>query len=272
VHETLGLGAYALYSEACVAAMGLADPASAGLVEHRATYEGVGEVAGWVRDLEAAWQAEQAATRVFVEPADATWSIETFVPAPPDIAWEWFTSPARRPVWQGGVDEVRETVQGGRRGVGTTNHCVHGRNAIVEEVLDWRPVEYLTSRVQVPMPGVPRFTITDLFEPLPGGTRVTSRVLRPRSAKDRAVLKLVTPVLASGYRGRAASAAHRGDVAERAAAGAGIEAGTAADPGASLATGSTDEAVDSTVPFVVNGRRGGGQPRARRSDRCATWP
>jgi uncharacterized protein YndB with AHSA1/START domain len=200
VVETLGIAAYALYSEAAVAAMGLEDPAAAGLVAHRQTYDGVGEIGGWVRDLEAAWQAESERTRVFVDATEAIWAIETIVPAPPEIAWEWFTSPARRPQWQAGVTEVREETPSGRRGVGTTNHCIHGRDAIVEEILDWRPVDYQTIRVQIPAADVPKFTMTDLLEPVPTGTRLTTRVLRPRSAKDRAAFEAVVPMLDASVR------------------------------------------------------------------------
>ena len=53
VQATLGFGAYALYTDECVRIMGLADPAGAGLIEHRETYEFVGEVSSWVRDVEA---------------------------------------------------------------------------------------------------------------------------------------------------------------------------------------------------------------------------
>ncbi len=220
VQASLGLAAYALYSEACVAAMGLADPAGAGLIAHRGAYEGVGEIAAWVRDLEAAWQAELAQTRVFVEAADAISSVEAFLPAPPEVAWEWVTSPIRRPQWQQGVDEVREAAPTGRRGVGTTNHCVHGRNATVEEVLDWRPTHYITVRSRLPYPGLPLLMITDVLEPVDGGTRLTTRVLRPRSAKDRALARLLQPTFEKAMRTSLAALVPliEADVAARAAA------------------------------------------------------
>jgi hypothetical protein len=53
VREDTGIDAYAMYTAACVAAMGLDDPAAAGLVEHREDFEGVGEVVAWLRDLQA---------------------------------------------------------------------------------------------------------------------------------------------------------------------------------------------------------------------------
>ncbi len=199
VQTALGLGAYALYTDECVRVMGLGDPAGAGLIEHRETYEFVGEVSGWVRDLEAVWQQAEASSALVVGAADAAWSTSITFDGPPAVAWEWVTSPARRLKWQIGVDAVNEDVAGGRRGVGTTNHCVHGRDAIVEEILGWHPAEVLTTRFQ--MPGFPKFTRSELFEATPDGAKTlcTVRVQRPSSAKDRASLEGIRPMLSHVY-------------------------------------------------------------------------
>jgi Protein of unknown function (DUF2652) len=58
VGDELGMPAYALYTDALVRAMGLDDPAAAGMRAYRETFESVGEVAGGVTDLGAAWEAE----------------------------------------------------------------------------------------------------------------------------------------------------------------------------------------------------------------------
>jgi uncharacterized protein YndB with AHSA1/START domain len=194
VPDTLGFEAYAMYTQACVDAMG-GRPEALGLVMHRETYEGVGEVVGWVRDLDRAWIAEQERGRVVVDPADALWTHTSVYPAPPAVVWEWITSPVRRPQWQPGVRSVDEDSPAGRRGAGTTNHCMHGRDAVVEEILDWRPFEYLTTRSQMPMPGVPKLTMTETFEAADGGTRVTAAVARIRGAKGR----LLGPVIAGQF-------------------------------------------------------------------------
>ena len=227
VPAVLGLPAYALYSDDVVAAMAIEDPTSAGLREYRATYEGVGEVGGWVRDLEAAWQAELARSRVIVEPESALWSMASTYDGPPSIAWEWVTSPVRRPRWQQDVTAIEEASTSGRRGVGTTNHCMHGKDAIVEEVLDWQPFDYLTVRSRMPMPGVPPMVISYLFEPVDDRTRVTFRLQRPRSAKDRAVLEQLGPMLEPAVRAGASALEPliAADVAARRAA-----AGTLAEP------------------------------------------
>jgi len=207
VEASLGVKAYAMYTTACTAAMGLSDPAAAGLVEHRETYEGVGEVVGWVRDLEVAWREEEDRARIAVTPADSARTVEVTFAAPPAVVWDWVTSPARRIQWQHGVTGV-EMVEGtpGRRGTGTVNHCIHGKDAMVEEVLDWRPFDYVTYRSQMPIPGMPKllstFALVDLGE---GRTRLEMRFGRPRSAKDRAIAAMVLPMVdASAQAGLAA--------------------------------------------------------------------
>jgi uncharacterized protein YndB with AHSA1/START domain len=197
VEERSGLKAYAMYSEACISAMGLDDPAAAGLVQYRESYEGVGEITAWLRDLEAAWEAELDRARVVVESSTAARTYAAEFDAPPAIVWDWITSPARRIQWQYGATGI-DVVAGpaGRRGVGTVNHCIHGKDTIVEEVLDWRPYDYVTYRSQLPQPGVPKlvnsFVLIDLGD---GRTRVEMRVARPRSAKDRAIATQLLPML-----------------------------------------------------------------------------
>ncbi len=196
VEERLGWRAYALYTEACVQAMGLADPSAAGLFPHEEFVEHIGPVRTWVRDLAAAWRDEQERSRVFVGPDDAYGSIEVVLPGPPSLVWEFMTAPSRRIQWQEGVTAVQEEAPTGRRGRGTKTHCVHGRDAILEEILDWRPYDYWTVRAVLPMPGAPKITISDVLEPIgPNETRLTTRLARPRTARERAFLEGFGPTL-----------------------------------------------------------------------------
>lgn len=82
-----------------------------------------------------------------------TYTAET--PAPPALVWEYLTSPARRPQWSPGVTAVDEEIRGGRRGAGTLNHCMHGKDVVLEEILDWQPGVSITSRSRMPIPGTP---------------------------------------------------------------------------------------------------------------------
>ncbi|MBA2381832.1 MAG: DUF2652 domain-containing protein [Chloroflexi bacterium] len=201
LEEATGVRAYALFTDACLAAMGLADPAAAGLVPHREVFEGVGEIGGWVRDLHAAWEAElRRAVDVVTESETARMYEATFA-APPALVWEYVTSPIRRPAWQSHVTGVEERLSAsGRRGTGTINHCIHGKDAVIEEVLDWQPYDHVTYRSQLPMPDVPKLVSSFLFHDLGDGlTRVEVRLRRPRSAKDRAIATMLMPMLDQSF-------------------------------------------------------------------------
>jgi len=193
VTEATGLQAYAMYTQDCVAAAGI-DPDVQGLRHHVESTDIAGDVGLWLRDLEAAWVEEQASRRVTVTERDAVRTYVSETPAPPMLVWEYLTSPVRRPKWGPGVTSVEESSPSGRRGAGTVNHCMHGKDAVIEEILDWQPGRSWTTRNTMPMPGVPPLVMTDALELLPGGgTRVVTRVLRPRP-KDRAAFEALFPM------------------------------------------------------------------------------
>jgi hypothetical protein len=201
----LDIPAYALFTEALLAAMGVADPAADGFVEHRETYETVGEIAAWVTDLHAAWDAQRERDRVLVTDEDAVVTVTISVRAPQDVAWEWTTSPIRRIRWEAGLTDIAEEPVAGRRGRGTVNHCMHGKQVIVEEVLDWQPPRHITKRITMPMRGMPRPVVTMELSPTDDGTTITWRIGRPRSAKDRVILKAMEAQLRGNAERDAAS-------------------------------------------------------------------
>ena len=189
VNERFGGRAYALYSDPCIRAMGI-DPVAQRLVEHRESIDIIGDVTCWVRDLEEAWEQDNERERNEVTRDKAAMVIEFDIAAPRPMVWDYFTMPELRPKWRG-ADEVRETTRGGRRGAGTVNHCMHGAAAIIEEVLDWRPFDYVTLTTLLPMPDAPKVLMTYAFlEGADGGTHVEIRVAKPKP-KDRAFLEHV---------------------------------------------------------------------------------
>ena len=111
------------------------------------------------------------------------------------LVWEYLTSPIRRPQWGPGVTAILEASPSGRRGAGAVNHCMHGKDAVLEEILDWQPGRSWTTRSTMPMPNTPGLLLTDELEALPdGGTRVTSRVGRPKP-RDRAAFEGFFPMV-----------------------------------------------------------------------------
>ena len=186
VVEATGVTAYALLSDACTARLGL-DPVALGMTPHAEAYEHVGTIDGWVHDLERRWQEEDARARIRVTAEEAVVGTSYDVEAPPQTVWEFLTTPGRRVAWQYGVTEVIQDTS--RRAVGTTNHCMHGKDAIIEEVLDWRPFDYFTMRSTIGTPAGPVRTVgTFELEPTTTGTRVHVHYAKPRSAKEAAVM------------------------------------------------------------------------------------
>jgi uncharacterized protein YndB with AHSA1/START domain len=109
--------------------------------------------------------------------------VETALPAPPPLVWDYMTDPAKRMLWQVGTDRVDQTNPAGRRGAGTTNHCVHGHGTVVEEILDWRPFHYYTIRAAVPGLGMTTYTFE--FTPTETGTRLHFRLEKLRKREQR---------------------------------------------------------------------------------------
>jgi len=194
VTEVTGTTAYALLTDACTTAMGL-DPAALGMQPHSETYEVVGDIPGWVHDLERRWQEEDARARVRVGPEDAGLAVDFPTSAPPQLAWEAITTPGGRMAWSQGVTGVTTDGAGNRRTVGATNHCMHGRDEILEQILDWRPFDYLTQRSTMQTPRGPvTFVNTLELEPTTTGTIVHMRFAPPATEREQAILAEMRPM------------------------------------------------------------------------------
>ena len=91
---------------------------------------------------------------------------------------ELVTSPAHHSRWQRSDNFVEAGVKG-RSGAGTQNHCMHGKDAIIEDILDWRPFDYGLDGA-IADPGRPKILFTYAFEGrTDGGTRFELRFVKP---------------------------------------------------------------------------------------------
>jgi hypothetical protein len=201
VAEVIGHPGYVLYTDAVVAAMGL-DPARLRMRRHAEQVEDLGQVEGWIQDLHERWTEERERRRVKVsrEEAVGVWSYE--VPAARSVTWSFLTDPGLRSRWTPGVQRIDQSTPDGRRGIGTQNHCVHGKNASLEEILDWRPFDYFTILNDVPVPLLAPIRTTYELEDVAGGTRVTEYTAPGAGFGQRALLgvmgRLMAGVLARG--------------------------------------------------------------------------
>lgn len=190
VTERTGLRGYALFSIAAIERFAI-DAAAVGMAEHSESYEDVGDVPGYLLNLETRWQEEQERRVVRVEADDALIDVSGEFPSPPEVVWDWLTSPSKRKLWQPGVLRVDQDNPRGVPGVGTTNHCVHGDETVYEEVLDWKPFNYFTDRSRGSF-GSALFTY--LLEPLDeGGTRVTVRMAAETEEERAAFAPMLGP-------------------------------------------------------------------------------
>ena len=111
-------------------------------------------------------------------------------------------SVGRRTGWQVAVtDIIVSGATGGRRGPGATNHCMHGKDAIIEEILDWRPYDYLSVRTIVNTPGgTVKMRETIELEPGTDGTTIHYRFAPPTTKRERAIMEQIGPPYAEMLR------------------------------------------------------------------------
>lgn len=193
VTDKTGLRAYALLTEACVDQVDL-DSVAAGLVEHHEAATDVDKVEGWVLDLEAAWREDQDRTAVYVEPGSTRLVFDIDLPASPTMVWDWVNSAEHQRQWQISADSIDMRHPKGVWGVGTTSHCVHGKVAMVHEVVDSKPFTYFTLRSTLPF-GRTESTWELTPGPEPEMTHLQIRMRPEQRLRTRLTMRLIAPRL-----------------------------------------------------------------------------
>jgi len=199
VTKATGIKAYALVTEAAADAIALPD-FFAGAVRHVERSDDFGEVACYVYDLAPIFARWREARR-FVVARDEPLSFESMecdLPVPPPVAWAYVSDLEKRKRWQlFGLDDITMTgLTSGRVGVGSTQHCAHGKSETVHDIVDWRPYDYLTYHIRLPFGAVARQMVE--FTPLPnGGTHVSMRCALAESSKPVAqtIVRLLTRMI-----------------------------------------------------------------------------
>jgi hypothetical protein len=71
---------------------------------------------------------------------------------------------------------------------------MHGKDAVIEEILDWRPYDYVTDRTILDVPGGPvKILHTIELEPTTDGTIIHLRFGAPKSKREKALLDGIGP-------------------------------------------------------------------------------
>ena len=180
----LGAGArghaFAFLTDAAVAALAL-DPEAASLEPIVAAPEGFAPLTGALLDLDARWRLDTE--RVRLDPEQPVLDATVVPGAAPAVVWDHLTVPSLREGWEG---DIRLQPVAGDGGPGSLAHCVTGRLAMLEEVVDWQPPERVGWRVVVP--GVGRVAVVADLAAEAGGTRLRVR-WAPEGDGDHAALR-----------------------------------------------------------------------------------
>jgi hypothetical protein len=75
---------------------------------------------------------------------------------------------------------------------------MHGKDAVVEEILDWRPYDYVTDRTVLDTPSGPvKVLHTIEFEPGAGGTTIHMRFAAPKTKREKGLMAHIGPAYAA---------------------------------------------------------------------------
>jgi class 3 adenylate cyclase len=150
----LGLERYALITDACVRRLGL-ETEALGLIKGAETFDYLGEVQIWMRDISAAFVDGDGVPDWVAPRRRPLLEVELRVPLAPMPLWERLTSPENR---------------------ARVAFCAADRLAQVEEIVEWRPFASFTRRVKLPeLPGDRRLTARYELEPDGDATKLRVR-------------------------------------------------------------------------------------------------
>ena len=195
VTAATGIKAYALVTEQAADAIGLPD-FFASAIRHVENLGEFGETVCFVYDLAPIFARWRASRRVVVRPDEplAFESMECDLPVPPAIAWAYVTDIEKKIRWQHGIDDMTMTgLARGRVGLGATQHCAHGKDSTVHDIVDWRPFDYVTWHIRLPMGAIVRQT-AELTPLENGGTHLSLRCAKPEGPNPvaTAVVRTIT--------------------------------------------------------------------------------
>jgi hypothetical protein len=140
ISQATGWRAYLLFTDAALTQL---DVKLENLHEQVESYEHLGDVKTYSLDLHARYQELIEARHTVVSPEESDWSLTRTISAPQAVVWDWLNDPQKRVLWED-FDDIHPLVSGRRTRPGSRNHCAHGKNIVVETIVDWHPFEYFT--------------------------------------------------------------------------------------------------------------------------------
>jgi len=144
IREKTGFGAYTAYTQAVIDKMALGEIA-ASMIPHRETFADVGEVQLYVQNMHEVWEKRGEEVRITAEKNNPMGRLEFDFPYPPEIMWQYIISPEFRSVINGSETQEFKDLSAGRAGIGSLYVCAHGKNQVLQPILDWEPFDQYTT-------------------------------------------------------------------------------------------------------------------------------
>jgi len=171
VTEKTGWKAYAMLTDASLARLNIPPESFHQSIE---TYEHLGDVVTHNLDLHHRHRELAEARRVVISTAEADVVRERDFPCPPPVLWEWLNDSHKRSLWIEGTTWTARSLPSGRTGPGASNHCAHGKGALIEQIVDWHPFDYYSTEVKN---GPITIRDTLVLSPTPNGTHLSHRII-----------------------------------------------------------------------------------------------
>jgi len=184
-----GTNAYALITQTALNELDL-DKYFAAAPRHTETYEHLGEINFVLHDLSPVWAKERGRPRIKVTPEELLFAddLSCSVSMSPEATFALVTrSDVRVRMLDKKALEKVDT-SNPRFETGTTYRCHHGKEISHYEIIDWRPGEYVTSRIKLPM----GLYTHETLELTPEGETTRLRVLYTRAKGGTFFGKLVS--------------------------------------------------------------------------------
>lgn len=162
VGSTMGWEGYALFSEASLQQMGIDPDGAHHDVE---TYEHLGDVRTVSTNLDVRYEELVETRREVLTEQEADVVVSYVFRASPPVVWDWLNDPHKRTRWFKGSHWIVKDRPDGRTGRTAQNHCTN--SGFIEHIVDWRPFEYYTVRLQK---GKLAIKVTGELEPASEGT------------------------------------------------------------------------------------------------------
>jgi len=145
IKEQTGFGAYAAYTQVVIEKMGLSEIAGS-MISHHETFPDVGEVQLYVQNMHDVWERRGNEVRITAEKNHMMGQLEFNFPYPPEVMWQYIIAPEFRSIINGSDFQEFKDLSAGRAGIGSLYVCAHGKNQVLQPILDWEPFEgYTTS-------------------------------------------------------------------------------------------------------------------------------